>query len=187
MKQIAIVAKHISIGGGYSQAFNTAVQNAYELGVITVVAAGNDNVSVFKPSPEARHTIRYRDAYPACEQANAANYSPASAPNAITVGAIQSDDTRASFSNYGSVLDIFAPGVNVLSTWIGSTTATNVLSGTSMATPHVSGLVLYLQALEGLKTPDQIAARLSALATNGAVQSAGTGSPNKLAYNGSGQ
>lgn len=151
------------------------------------MSAGNDNVSVFKPSPEARHTIRYRDAYPACEQANAANYSPASAPNAITVGAIQSDDTRASFSNYGSVLDIFAPGVNVLSTWIGSTTATNVLSGTSMATPHVSGLVLYLQALEGLKTPDQIAARLSALATNGAVQSAGTGSPNKLAYNGSGQ
>lgn len=118
---------------------------------------------------------------------DASNYSPASAPNAITVGAISSNNTRASFSNWGPVLDIFAPGVDILSTWIGSDTATNSISGTSMATPHISGLVLYLQALEGLRTPDKIATRLSELATTDAVSATGAGSPNKLAYNGSGK
>lgn len=97
----------MSLGGGYSSATNSAVRSAYSAGVTVVVAAGNDN-------------------------ANAANYSPASETTAITVGAIDSSDRRASFSNFGSVVDIFAPGVNILSSWIGSSTATNTISGTSM-------------------------------------------------------
>ncbi|GAD98594.1 alkaline serine protease Alp1 [Paecilomyces variotii No. 5] len=151
------------VSGYYSSAFNDAVESAYEAGVTTVVAAGNDGLPALL-------------------------YSPASAKNAITVGAIQSDNARAYFSNWGPGLDIFAPGVDILSCWIGSDTAKNTISGTSMATPHVSGLVLYLRALEGdLDTPDAIAARLVALATPDAVASAGLASPNKLAYNGNGQ
>ncbi|KAL1867371.1 hypothetical protein Plec18167_008642 [Paecilomyces lecythidis] len=166
-----IISKHragvsvvsMSLGGYYSSAFNDAVESAYEAGVTTVVAAGNDGLPALL-------------------------YSPASAKNAITVGAIQSDNTKAGFSNWGPSLDIFAPGVGILSCWIGSDTAKNTISGTSMATPHVSGLVLYLRALQdGLDTPDAIAARLIALATSGAVSSAGFRSPNKLAYNGNGQ
>ncbi|KAA8568477.1 hypothetical protein EYC84_007508 [Monilinia fructicola] len=151
----------MSLGGSYSAAVNSAVTNTVAAGVTVVVAAGNDN-------------------------ANAANYSPASTPNAITVGAIDSTDARASFSNYGSILDVFAPGVSVLSSWIGSTTATNTISGTSMATPHVSGLAAYLIALEGLSTPAAVVARIKALATSGLITSPGSGSPNLIAYNGNG-
>ncbi|KAL6866366.1 hypothetical protein ACO1O0_002474 [Amphichorda felina] len=150
----------MSLGGGYSSAFNTAVNNAYSSGVLSVVAAGNDN-------------------------ANAANYSPASAANAITVGSIDSAWARSSFSNYGAIVDIFAPGSSILSSWIGSNSATNTISGTSMATPHVTGLVLYLRSLEGLTTANA-AARLNALATTGKVTNPGTGSPNRIIYNGNG-
>ncbi len=97
----------MSLGGNYSLAINSAVKSAVGKGITVVVAAGNDG-------------------------ADASNYSPASEPTAITVGAIDADDNRASFSNYGSLVEIFAPGVNILSSWIGSTTATNTLSGTSM-------------------------------------------------------
>ena len=151
----------MSLGGGFSSAFNTAVNNAYSSGVTTVVAAGNENQ-------------------------NAANVSPASAANAITVGAIQSNNARASYSNYGAVLDVFAPGTGVLSSWYTSDTATNTISGTSMATPHVSGLVLYLKRLEGITSASAIAARIVALATTGVVTNPGSGSPNRLAYNGNG-
>lgn len=153
-------AINLSLGGGYSSAFNKAVTAAYNGGVVTVVAAGNDDV-------------------------DAADQSPASAPEAITVGAIDEDNSRAYYSNYGSILDIFAPGTDILSTWIGSTTATNTISGTSMATPHVVGLVLYLQALEGLSSPSAVASRLTALSTKNAVNDV-QGSPNRLAYNGNG-
>ncbi|KAI9646143.1 Subtilisin-like protease 2 [Ciborinia camelliae] len=151
----------MSLGGSYSSAVNSAVTSTVAAGVTVVVAAGNDN-------------------------ANAANYSPASTPNAITVGAIDSTDARASFSNYGSILDVFAPGVSVLSAWIGSTTATNTISGTSMATPHVAGLAAYLIALEGLSTPAAVVARITALATSDLITSPGSGSPNLIAYNGNG-
>lgn len=140
---------------------NSAVRSAVNAGVTVVVAAGN-------------------------EAQNAANDSPASEPLAITVGASDTTDTRASFSNFGAVVDIFAPGVGVLSAWIGSTTATNTISGTSMATPHVAGLAAYLIALEGLASPAAVVARISALATNNVLLSPGTGSPNKIAYNGNG-
>ncbi|ESZ93713.1 hypothetical protein SBOR_5898 [Sclerotinia borealis F-4128] len=151
----------MSLGGGLSAALNSAVTSTVASGVTVVVAAGNDNT-------------------------NAANTSPASTPNAITVGAIDSTDARASFSNYGAVLDIFAPGVNVLSSWIGSTSATNTISGTSMATPHVAGLSAYLIAFEGLSTPAAVVARLKALANSGLITSPGSGSPNLIAYNGNG-
>lgn len=150
-----------SLGGGYSASFNSVVRAGYNAGILSVVAAGNDN-------------------------ANASNYSPASETTAITVGAIQSDWARSSFSNYGSVLDIFAPGTNVLSSWIGGNSATNTISGTSMATPHVSGLVLYLQVLESLNTPTAVTNRLRALATPNKVTSPGSGSPNYILYNGNG-
>ncbi|KAJ5037329.1 uncharacterized protein L3040_007505 [Drepanopeziza brunnea f. sp. 'multigermtubi'] len=151
----------MSLGGTLSTALNTAVRNTIAKGVTVVVAAGNDNK-------------------------NAASFSPASEPLAITVGAIDINDNRASFSNFGALVDIFAPGVNVLSSWIGSNSATNTISGTSMATPHVAGLAAYLIALEGLSTPAAVQARIKALGIAGKVISPGTGSPNLIAYNGNG-
>ncbi|KAK6215760.1 subtilase [Colletotrichum tabaci] len=152
---------NMSLGGPVSSAWTTAINSAYTSGVTTVVAAGN-------------------------EAQNAANVSPASAANAITVGAITSTWAIASYSNYGTVLDIFAPGSSILSTWIGSTTATNTISGTSMASPHVAGLVNYLQSVEGLATPALIVARLKALATPNKITGTLNGSPNLIAYNGAG-
>lgn len=149
----------MSLGGEYSEAFNSAVDAAFEKGVISVVAAGNEN-------------------------ADASNSSPASAPSAITVGAIDSSNARAEFSNYGEVLDIFAPGVDIESCWIGSPDATDTISGTSMACPHVAGLVLYLKGLEGLASPQEVTDRLLELATPDVVTDPGTGSPNALAFNG---
>ncbi|KAL4776471.1 subtilisin-like protein [Aspergillus nidulans var. acristatus] len=150
-------AINMSLGGGYSYAFNQAVENAYDEGVLSVVAAGNDNT-------------------------DASDSSPASAPNALTVAASTRSNSRASFSNYGSVVDIFAPGQDILSAWIGSTTATNTISGTSMATPHIVGLSLYLIALEGLSSPGAVVSRIKELATEGVLSNV-RGSPNLLAYN----
>jgi oryzin len=99
----------MSLGGNYSSAMNSAVRSTIGKGITVVVAAGNDND-------------------------DASNHSPASETTAITVGAIDADDNRATFSNYGSVVDVFGPGVDILSAWIGSTTATNIISGTSMGT-----------------------------------------------------
>ncbi|KAM0207668.1 hypothetical protein ACHAQD_008482 [Fusarium lateritium] len=150
----------MSLGGAQSDAFNLAVDSAYRSGVLTVVAAGNDNK-------------------------DAGNYSPASAPNAITVGAIDINNNRASFSNFGSLVDVFAPGVDIVSTWIGrSNSATQSLSGTSMACPHVAGLSLYLRAKEGLTTPRGVTERIKELATKNVVRNPGSGSPNLLAFNG---
>lgn len=116
-------------------------------------------------------------------QRDAARTSPASAPDAVTVAAISRSNARASFSNYGSVVDIFAPGEQVLSAWIGSNSATNTISGTSMATPHVTGLVIYLMGLRNLATPAAATAELKRLATRNVVTNV-AGSPNLLAYNG---
>ncbi|KAL3443086.1 peptidase S8/S53 domain-containing protein [Aspergillus insuetus] len=151
-------AINLSLGGGFSNSFNQAIDNAFDAGVLSVVAAGNDN-------------------------ADASNTSPASAENALTVAASNRANSRASFSNYGDVVDIFAPGENILSAWIGSSTATNTISGTSMATPHIVGLSLYLFALEGLSSPAEVTARIKELATPGVLTNV-AGSPNALAYNG---
>ncbi|QRW06001.1 Serine protease [Ceratobasidium sp. AG-Ba] len=141
----------ISIYGGASQAVDYAVTKAVSLGVHVVVCAGNDK----------------RDAY---------NTSPARAPAVITVGATDISDSRwgwnkssAKGSNFGSVVDIFAPGADVPSTWIGSNTATRRLSGTSMATPHVSGLIAHLLAVEGPRTPVYMRTRIKQLAVRGAL------------------
>ena len=112
---------NMSLGGGASSALDTAVRNSITAGVTYVVAAGNSN-------------------------ANAANYSPSRVGEAITVGSSTSTDARSSFSNYGSVVDIFAPGSSITSAWYTSTTATRTISGTSMASPHVAGVAArYLQ------------------------------------------
>ena len=112
---------NMSLGGGVSTALDTAVQNSINSGVTYAIAAGNSNT-------------------------NAANSSPARVSAAITVGASTINDARASFSNFGSVVDIFAPGQNITSAWATSDTATNTISGTSMATPHVAGVAArYLQ------------------------------------------
>lgn len=102
------------------------------------------------------------------------------------MGATTNTDTLASYSNYGSVLDILAPGTGITSTWIGSTTAVNTISGTSMATPHITGLALYLMALEGLSTPAAVVARIKALGTSGLISSVPSGTSNLFAYNGNG-
>ena len=149
----------MSLGGGHSDAFNAAVESAYSKGILTVVASGNS-------------------------YADASSYSPASAPNAITVGAIDSANAKPSFSNFGPVVDIFAPGVEILSTWIDNNKSTASLTGTSMACPHVVGLAVYLMAKEGLKKPAQVTDRIKKLGTQNVLSDIGAGSPNLLAFNG---
>ncbi|KAI9172215.1 subtilisin [Paramyrothecium foliicola] len=153
---------NLSLGGGVSTAFNNAIASASASGVLSVVAAGNS-------------------------AANAANYSPASAPSAITVGAVDSNWAIASFSNYGTVLDIFAPGVGVLSAWIGSTTATNSISGTSMASPHVAGLALYGISVDGVTGVTGVTNWLISTSTKNVVTGNLRSSPNRLANNGNSQ
>lgn len=153
------VVVNMSLGGGFSAAMNSAAASITSAGHFLAVAAGNDN-------------------------ANAANYSPASAPSACTVGATTSADARASFSNYGALVDIFAPGNSILSTWIGGTSATNTISGTSMASPHIAGLGAYLLALQGSKTPQALCDYIRSTANSGVISSIPSGTSNLLAYNG---
>jgi len=153
---VAAVA-NMSLGGGASLALDTAVQNAINDGVVMAVAAGNSN-------------------------ANACNYSPARAANAITVGATERTDVRASYSNFGSCLDIFAPGTSITSAWINSSTAINTISGTSMASPHVAGVAAALLSANPTLSPADISSMLRSSATPNVVSTAGTGSPNYLLY-----
>ncbi|WP_217238835.1 S8 family peptidase [Streptomyces sp. AC555_RSS877] len=146
---------NMSLGGGASTTLDTAVANSIASGVTYAVAAGNSS-------------------------ANASSYSPARVASAITVGATTSTDARASYSNYGSVLDIFAPGSSITAGWYTSDTATNTISGTSMATPHVAGAAAVYLAGHTSATPAQVATALVNGSTTGKVTSAGTGSPNRL-------
>lgn len=149
---------NMSLGGGFIQAVNDAVTKSIAHGVTYAVAAGNDNQ-------------------------NACNASPASTPGAITVGATQLSggvDTRAAFSNWGACVDVFDPGVNITSAWSTSTTATNTISGTSMASPHVAGLaVLYLQS-NPYASPALVTEVIKSTAVVGIV-SGPNGSPNLFA------
>ncbi|TQN65232.1 Alkaline protease 1 [Colletotrichum shisoi] len=153
----------MSLATGVSTALNTAVDATTGLGVFVVVGAGNDGQ-------------------------DASTRSPASAPTAFTVGAIAINNTRPTWSNFGLSVDVFAAGLDVRSTSLYQD-GTELLSGTSMSTPHVAGLALYLKALEGaaLDAPAAIAARIRALATKDAIANVGAGSPNLLADNGNGR
>lgn len=155
---------NLSLGGEASTAWTSAVQAAFTQGVLSVVAAGNGDVNG--------------------NPINVSTQSPANAPNAITVAAADSSFRTAEFTNFGAGVDIFGPGVGIQSAWIGSNTATSTISGTSMACPHIAGLAVYLQALEGLSTPAAVTSRIKALATTGRVTGSLSGSPNVFAFNG---
>ena len=148
---------NMSLGGGPSASLDLAVNNAVNAGVVFAVAAGNSN-------------------------ANACNYSPAAAAAALTVGATEINDVRASYSNFGSCVDLFAPGSNITSAWNTTNTATNTISGTSMASPHVAGVAaLYLSA-NTTASPSAVESAIEGAATPNKVTNPGTGSPNLLLY-----
>lgn len=145
----------MSLGAGYSSSVNSAVAAAVNSGITSVVAAGNDG-------------------------ANACNYSPASTASAITVGATESTDAQAYYSNYGTCLDIYAPGSAIKSAWGTGDSVYNTISGTSMATPHVSGVAAVYLSANRTATPSQVTSALTTNATADKVTSIGTGSPNRL-------
>jgi len=150
---------NMSIGGDYNQAVNDAVEGSIRSGVTYAIAAGNSST-------------------------DACTFSPASAPDALTVGATTKVDGQASYSNFGSCVDLYAPGTFILSDWITSDTTAVYLSGTSMATPHVTGAAaLYLET-HPTASPAAVAAYLLATATQGPITNAGTGSPNLLLFTG---
>ncbi len=152
-------AANMSLGGGLSTTLNQAVARAVASGVTFAVAAGNSSAS-------------------------ACNSSPSSEPSAITVGATDINDGFAYFSNFGSCVDINAPGVSITSDWYSSNTATNTISGTSMATPHVAGAAaLYLSA-NPTATPADVAGALTSNATAGAISGVPAGTVNLLLYTG---
>ena len=161
---------NMSLGGGKTKALDDTVNAAVSVGIHFAVAAGNDN-------------------------ADACNYSPAAAAKAVTVGASAIDDSRAYFSNYGKCTDIFAPGLSILSTWIGSKYATNTISGTSMASPHIAGLLAYYLSLQPAAdseyslaaiTPEEMKDNLIKIATQKALSDIPKDTPNLLAWNGGG-
>ncbi|KAF7721260.1 serine protease [Apophysomyces ossiformis] len=152
---------NMSLGAGKLRALNAAINTAVEQGIVFAVAAGNDNK-------------------------NACDFSPASAESAITVAASRVTDERAYFSNFGPCVDVFAPGVNIQSVWIGSKYATKAVSGTSMAAPHVAGLAAYLLSSKENAgfSPKQIKDKILSSSTPNILKSLPEGTPNLLIFNG---
>ena len=151
----------MSLGGSGNTSVDNAVKRSIADGVSYAIAAGNGNIAGI--------------AQDACK------YSPARVPEAITVGATDQTDKKASWSNYGNCVDLFAPGVSITSAWYSSGTATNTISGTSMATPHTAGVAALYLSSHPSSTPQQVRDALYANATKGAVTSAKT-TNNDLLY-----
>ncbi|HEX7118003.1 MAG TPA: S8 family peptidase [Longimicrobiales bacterium] len=148
---------NMSLGGGASSSLDNAVENSIDSGVTYAIAAGNSN-------------------------ANACNFSPARAPSALTVGATTQSDARASFSNFGSCVDLFAPGSGITSAWIGGDTDTNTISGTSMASPHVAGVAALFLDVNPSASPATVNNAILSTATTGRLSGIGSGSPNRLLF-----
>lgn len=162
--RIGKAVANLSLGGIFSPMTNAAVTEAVNQGLFLAVAAGNSGLPTITASP-------------------------ASAPAVCTVGASDKNDAIASYSNYGLLVDIFAPGTGITSAWKDSDTSTNTISGTSMATPHITGLGAYLLALEGSRDPAALCGRLQELSTKGKLSGLPGAliSKNYLAYNGNGR
>ncbi|MGD9630026.1 MAG: S8 family serine peptidase [Pyrinomonadaceae bacterium] len=152
----AVANISITISTG-SSATDTAIQNSVNAGVTYVVAAGNSNL-------------------------NACNYSPGRVPSAITVGALNSDDSKAGYSNFGSCVDVWAPGTGILSTWWSGDLDTRYLSGTSMASPHVTGVAALYLAANPNASPAAVANGITSTSTDNAIGGLDGSSPNKIAY-----
>jgi serine protease len=152
---------NLSLSGGANDTVDAALRSVIAEGVTVAVAAGNGNM--------------------AGRAVDACKVSPARVAEALTVSATNSSDTKPTWANIGPCVDLFAPGVSVTSAWYTSDTATNTISGTSMATPHVAGLAALLQS-DGALSPEAVASTMVGGATPNVVVNAGTGSPNLLLY-----
>jgi subtilisin family serine protease len=148
---------NLSLGGSYDAATNDAITRAVADGITVVVAAGN-------------------------ESTDACTKSPASAPAAVTVGATTNADGKSYFSNTGACVDIFAPGSSIISAGITTSTASAVMSGTSMAAPHVAGVAAVILGNARALTPSEVATRLSADATTGVITGLNSSTVNALLY-----
>eukprot|EP01006_Ploeotia_vitrea_P028640 TRINITY_DN61302_c0_g1_i1.p1 TRINITY_DN61302_c0_g1~~TRINITY_DN61302_c0_g1_i1.p1 ORF type:complete len:405 (+),score=40.97 TRINITY_DN61302_c0_g1_i1:53-1267(+) len=147
---------NLSIGGGFSQTENDAIKSATDANIVMVVAAGN-------------------------EDSDACDTSPASEPSAITVAASDDKNKRASYSNWGSCVDVFGPGSDITSTWIDSPDATNTISGTSMASPHVCGVAAKIRSHDPSLTVSEVTNKIINDATTDAISDV-KGTPNLMVY-----